>query len=137
MKSAVKSHISLKKFERQSNEQLIQALLDWDEQQYCQFKYDMGLRYAHYQTGGDEIGFEVLIKTNYYWAYWKNEWSKRDSEFIEKYAHYTNKAALYDEYLFANSFNLTSGKKGELMSSMYVNVIGMAMKEYVKTHPVR
>jgi len=120
------------KLQNVTNEQLIQALFDLSEQQYCDLKYNSGLTYAKRLTDSDEVGFEFLIKTKFYWHWWKNEWAKRDNEFLETYSAYSDASVLWDNYLYQH--NICRLKSDELMQRKTASMVGLAMDEYLKEY---
>ena len=110
-----------------NNEQLVQAVLDWTEQQYCDFKFDAGLAYAKRMTDNDVIGFDFLIKTTFYWNWWKNEWAKRDADFLEYYSDTANNLMLHDQYLFQH--NIQRLKSDALMEKKACSMVGYCFQE--------
>lgn len=113
-----------------NNEQLVQAVLNWDEERYCYFKYDAGIAYAKRMTDNDTIGFDFLIKTTFYWNWWKNEWAKRDNEFLLYYSSIADKSMLHDQYLFQH--NIQRLKSDGLMEKAAVSMVGYCLDEYHK-----
>lgn len=113
-----------------NNEQMVQTVLDWSEDHYCHFKYEAGLAYAKRVTDSDTIGFDFLIKTSFYWNWWKNEWAKRDDEFLLYYSGTADKAMLHDQYLFQH--NIQRLKSDKLMEKQAVSMVGYCLDEYHK-----
>lgn len=122
------SHIASIRLINFDNEQLIQALLDWDEDQYCYFKYDTGIAYAQRITDNDSIGVDMIIKTRFFWQWWKNEWAKRDADFLQYYAGTINKAMLHDQYLYQHSVRRL--KSDALMERKTCSMIGYCIDEF-------
>jgi hypothetical protein len=118
-----------------TNEQLVQAVLDWDEGQYCWFKYEAGISYAKRITENDTIGYNLLIKTTFYWNWWKNEWAKRDADFLQYYAGTSNQSLLHDQYLFQH--NIQRLKSDDLMERKACSMVGYCMDEYHRKELVK
>jgi len=125
-----KKHYSIVKLQILNNEQLVQAVLDWDNEQYCWFKYEAGIAYAKRMTDNDAIGFDFLIKTTFYWNWWKNEWAKRDAEFLQYYSGTSNKSLLHDQYLFQH--NIQRLKSDDLMERKACSMVGYCFDELHK-----
>jgi phosphoribosylaminoimidazole-succinocarboxamide synthase len=121
-------HVNAIKLLNLNNEQLIQAVLDWEEMQYCEFKYEAGIAYAKRITDGDEIGYKMLIETRFFWQWWKNEWAKRDADFLQYYSSTANKSMLHDQYLFQH--NIQRLKTDELMERKACSMVGYCIDEY-------
>jgi hypothetical protein len=125
-----KSHPDIIKLQILNNEQMVQSVLNWDEEKYCYFKYEAGIDYAKLITGNDSIGFNMIIKTRFFWQWWKNEWAKRDAGFLQYYSGTANKAILNDQYLFQH--NLQYLISDELMSRKACSMIGYCIDEFHK-----
>jgi len=63
--------------------QTICALLGWDELQYAEFQYQMGLAYLGSYIIGDHWGQDMLQRTPLFWNWWKNQWMIRDKAFLQ------------------------------------------------------
>ena len=111
---------------------MVQTVLDLSEDKYCEFKFEAGLSYAKRMTDGDTIGFDFLIKTSFYWNWWKNEWSKRDDDFLMYYSSTADKSMLHDQYLFQHSIQRL--KSDELMEKKAVSMVGHCFIEFRKAH---
>jgi len=122
----------ISKLQNTTNEQLIQALFDLTEQDYCDLKYNSGLTYAKRLTDNDEVGFDFLIKTKFYWQWWKNEWSTRDNIFLDTYSAFSDNSILWDNYLFQH--NICRLKSDALMQKKTAYMVGFAMDEYMKAY---
>lgn len=130
MNTTQKNHVDTVKLQNLNNEQLIQAVLDWDEMQYCEFKYEAGIAYAKRITDGDVLGYKMLIETRFFWQWWKNEWSKRDEDFLMYYSGSADKSVLHDQYLFQH--NIQRLKSDELMDKKTTSMIGYCIDEHHK-----
>ncbi len=113
-----------------NNQQMVQALLDWDEERYCYFKYETGISYAKHITDNDIVGFNMIIKTRFFWQWWKNEWADRDAKFLQHYMGIANQPALTDQYLFHH--NISRLRSDRLMERMACSMIGYCMDEFHK-----
>ena len=122
----------LDRLQNVTNEQLVQALFDLTEQAYCELKYNSGLTYAKRLTDSDQVGYDFLIKTKFYWQWWKNEWAKRDNEFLETYSAYSDASILWDNYLFQH--NICRLKSDGLMQKKTASMVGYAIKEYLQEY---
>jgi len=125
-----RKHYSTIKLQILNNEQMVQAVLNWTEQQYCEFKFDAGLAYAKRMTDNDAMGFDFLIKTTFYWNWWKNEWAARDADFLQYYSGTSNKALLHDQYLFQH--NIQRLKSDDLMERKACSMVGYCFDEFHK-----
>lgn len=123
------THVELVRLQNLNNEQRIQTLLNWTEQEYCQFKFDNGIDYAKRIADTDAIGLDFLIKTKFFWQFWKNEWAKRDASFLQYYSATANKALLYDQYLFQH--NVYRLYDDNLMAKKSCSMVGYALDEYM------
>jgi len=126
------THAQAVKLQNVTNEQLIQALFDLNQDDYSELKFDSGIRYAKRLTDSDEVGFDFLVKTRFYWQWWKNEWAKRDEEFIDKYSVASDLSVLYDQYLFIH--NIARLKSDQLMQKKTASMVGHAMDEYLRDY---
>lgn len=125
-----KHHYATIKLQILNNEQLVQAVLDWSEEQYCWFKYKAGLDYAKRMTDNDTVGYDFLIKTTFYWNWWKNEWAKRDADFLQYYSGTADKSILLDQYQFQH--NIQRLKTDELMERKAISMVGYCIDEVLK-----
>ena len=131
MNATKKTQVELVKLQNIDNEQLVQALFDMDADTYCQFKFDTGISYARRMTMNDEMGYDMLIKTRFFWQWWKNEWAKREAEFLELYSATSSTAKLYDQYLFTHSvYRLCDDN---LMSKKAISMVGFSIDEYMRS----
>ena len=122
------SHIANIRLRNLDNEQLVQAVLDWDEERYCYFKYEAGIAYAKRITDNDPIGIDMIIRTRFFWQWWKNEWAKRDADFLRYYPGTANQALLYDQYLYQH--NIQRLKSDGLMEHKACSMIGYCIDEF-------
>lgn len=118
-----------------SNQQLIMALFDLTDFDYGQLVFNSGVAYANRMTGADDIGFEFLIKTMFYWSWWRSEWSARDAVFLDTYSAGADQSILYDNYLFQH--NIYRLKDDSLMQRKAASIVGYCMDEYLKKEGVK
>lgn len=106
MKNITKSHTHLAKVRAQDKNQqkLIMDLLGWNEMSWCQNQYDKGLEYLSCEVDGDQMGFDLLVKSRAFWSYWKNEWAKRDANFIHDLFDADDFDYITSEYQFIHSY---------------------------------
>ncbi len=57
-------------------------LLQWEEQQYCDYQYQMGIAYLMWYLPCDEDGRRQLECSRLYWNWWKHTWSMYDDSFF-------------------------------------------------------
>ncbi len=133
MKALIKqTQADLNRLQSVTNEELIQALFDMTADHLSEIKYEGGLAYAKRMTDNDEVGYDFLTQTKFYWQWWKNEWAKRDAEFIELYSVAADVDNLYDCYAFLH--NIYRLKSDELMQQKAASMVGYAFDEYHKTN---
>jgi len=64
--------------------QQVCALLDWDDEQYATFQYEMGLAYLQEYIPNDAHGADQLTRSKVYWRWWTNLWMQRDEIFLNE-----------------------------------------------------
>lgn len=77
------SHIEARKQQALDGMQVIMRLLNWNEQQYCDYLYDCGVEYLRYLMPDDADGITNMERSGIFWKWWKNHWASRDAAFIE------------------------------------------------------
>jgi len=85
-----------------NQQQQICELLGITEMEYCQNQYNKGLAYAKAQVDGDVFGYAILERSKSFWAYWKNEFAKREAHFLNTFSSYDYEFLL-NEYDFIHS----------------------------------
>ena len=118
------------RIQAERNAELIQVMLDMDAELYAQFKFDTGLRYAEIMTNKDKTGLNILVQTKFYWAWWNNQWAKRDAYFLEHYFPVISADDYHDQYLYIHSIEKLIGD--ELMQKKAKCMVGYAADELVK-----
>jgi hypothetical protein len=112
-----------------SQQQQIMELLSISELDYCQNQYDKGLAYALKQVDGDSYGFETLIRSKSFWSFWKNEWAKREANFLETFTNYSPDFLL-EEYEFIHSYNgIRASKPIDQIENEFSYLWGKVWKE--------
>ncbi|MBD3748971.1 MAG: hypothetical protein IE931_05700 [Sphingobacteriales bacterium] len=98
-----------------SNQQLIMQMLHLSDEEYFNNVFDRGMDYAREETDGDEFGQQILTQSPSFWAYWKNEWAKREQHFLAMYKDSDCFDFLSDEYDFIHSYKgIVAAKRKEL-----------------------
>lgn len=57
--------------------------LGWDDLQYGQFQYEMGVTYLRFYLPYDDWGRDQLERTRLFWSWWRNRWAERDAGFCD------------------------------------------------------
>lgn len=82
------SHVSKRTETAELLKTNVMALFKWDDLQYGNFKFEMGLQYLEYflHTYIDKPARENwklrLSTSPVFWNWWKNHWSNRDEQFF-------------------------------------------------------
>lgn len=123
------THIKKVKLADLNQQQAICQLLDFTELEYCQNQYDKGLAYAKHQVDGDDFGYQVLIRSKSFWAYWKNEYAKREKEFIRNYKDF-DLSYLGEEYEFIHSVDgIKCSRPAEYIEKEFAALWGQVWRE--------
>lgn len=69
---------------QQRAKEQVMRMLDWNDQQYANFQFEMGYEYLKFWVGDDDFGMKELPLTASFWAWWRNHWHKRDEDFINR-----------------------------------------------------
>ena len=83
MKTKV-SHIATVKQNQQTTKQQVETLLNWTKLEYCNFQFEMGLRYLNLELEQDSVAVKKVSQTALFWAWWRNHWAMRDKEFLNR-----------------------------------------------------
>lgn len=124
------SHAQAIALQAERNAELIRTLLDWSEDQYNTFQYESGVEYAKIMTDGDEYGLSFILNARFFWQYWKNEWAKRNIEFLDSYSFQASAELLVRVYSTINSAKRLSGNT--VMNKIHAHAVGMAIDEQMK-----
>lgn len=112
-----------------SQQQQIMELLNLSELEYCDNQYEKGLAYALKQVDGDSFGFETLIRSKSFWAFWKNEWAKREANFLASFTGFSSEF-MAEEYEFIHSYNgIRASKPIEHIESEFSYLWSQVWKE--------
>jgi hypothetical protein len=57
-------------------------LLKWDEQQFCNYQYNMGIAYLMWYLPCDAAGRDKLLRSRIFWNWWKHTWTMHDESFL-------------------------------------------------------
>lgn len=129
-KDITKSSVATVKEVAVTHKELIQALLDWDELQYCNFQMEQGELYLNKLIGPDQYGIEFLVKSPTFWKWWINLWNKRDQDFIAELVN-TDKEECIEVYRFTHSpYRLTSRPHKVILEESYRQMVGDAFDQY-------
>lgn len=52
-----------------------------DEEQYAEYVWDLGIRYAYFYTNEDDEAVRWITQTSSYWEWYKNQWAIIDQVF--------------------------------------------------------
>ena len=66
-----------------STRQTVMLMLNWNDLQYGNFQFNQGEAYLEHHIGADVWGVKQIRESAQYWAWWRNQWFKRDQAFIE------------------------------------------------------
>ena len=77
--SHIKEIVSIQKFTRDK----VKQLLGWDDLQYGEYQMQQADAYLEYQIGADVWGVQAIRETPQFWGWWRNQWHKRDMQFVE------------------------------------------------------
>lgn len=122
------------KAEMQVHKEKVCALLKWDEQQYGNFMYKQGCAYLQHYIPNDPDGIDQLIRSNVYWAWWRNHWLLRDKQFCINGVHQISekhKLYLYQELHNAESLAKEIRLDKVVLDLSYANMINQFIKEEV------
>jgi len=105
--------------------------LGWTEQEYCNFKYEMGIGYLHAKHGNDTEIIEAMAATRSFWGWWRLHWTDRDEVFI---ATKENIGREYEREIYHDMHDPKSllddlTVNGALMEDVYSNMVGNFNKE--------
>lgn len=68
--------------ERYEVMQQVIARLEWDEDTYAWYQYEMGNDYLDQYFEGDPESAELLKGEKLFWSWWKNLWHERNENFL-------------------------------------------------------
>lgn len=115
-------------------------LLNCHSNHYNSLQFEMGLTYLDNETKLDKEAAKIMAETPLFWAWWRNQWVKRDKDFLRtvrkigaarKRTIYRAEtiAQTYQKYHSVNSI-LFSPHKAAIRES-YAQFIGKLNKEIV------
>lgn len=76
------THIQKRREAAQKSKERIMRLLEWNELQYCDFQYRMGLEFLQEYIPGAPEGIAYLERHPVFWAWWRNQWTLRDEIYL-------------------------------------------------------
>lgn len=57
-------------------------LLEWDDDTYCNYKYQIGVAYLHWLLPCDETLRKEFECSKFFWNWFKNQWAAYEGHFI-------------------------------------------------------
>lgn len=122
---AVTTQIEKIKQQAQSLKQQICQLLSWDELSFAEYQYETGIKYLRYYIPTDKWGQAMLIRDKIFWNWWKNQWVKRDEEFIDDNfsGEYNAMRACYKSYHDAEALAREITPSGIVLGVSYKKMI--------------
>jgi hypothetical protein len=133
MKTTIKkSEVALARTKAEHTRELVLALLDWSEEKYGNFVFDMATFYLKRQCGADEFGVKMLLESKIFWSWWKNHWAQRDSNFLAIWADCNCLIDVVNEYEFLhNQANLHISPNKTVLELSFSMMIKGFIKEGV------
>lgn len=116
------------------------CLLEWNEEQYCWYKYRQGLEYLRVYLFGDAHAISIIERSPVFWGWWKNHFTIREEEYLQHTQELENmpiskRAAAYvklhDAKMLAEEMNPTSQMLGDSYATMIQQLIKLQKKETV------
>lgn len=65
------------------NKKQIESMLNWTEEQYCWFQFEMMEEYINTFSGNDATALNLYGRSEVYRKWWVNQWNLRDMANIE------------------------------------------------------
>lgn len=133
------THVQKIRQENQTVKAKVEQLLGWDNHTYCHFQEEMGYRYLAEETNNDPAAKELVYMKSF-WNWWKNQWIKRDIQFLKDVMNVGGKlpnsiykaskiANTYQQYHKVNAMLFEPHK--EVIRESYARFIGKLNKEVV------
>lgn len=114
-------------------QQRIQKLLGITADQYAEYVWDLGLKYAYHYTNEDDEAVRFMTQCKSYWAWWQNQFDLIDEQFIACYGRFENPAsreAIINAWLYDHSPSSLRAFPGSMvMEETYARMIGEAFDE--------
>jgi hypothetical protein len=134
------THLDQIRKENQQVKSQIETLLGWNNSTFCHFQEAMGYTYLKDELGSDFQSARELVYMKTFWNWWKNQWVKRDMQFLKDVMATGKKLpqsiyrkerieSTYMQYHKANSILFSPHK--ETMRASYCRFIGRTNKEVV------
>lgn len=76
------THIDRMRGQYNYNRKQVLFLTGMTEAQYAQLMFDTGVEWLCQYTGDDEEMLRMVLSQPVVWQWWKNEWNRRDDEFL-------------------------------------------------------
>ena len=84
------THVQRIKAENQQIKTQIEQLLGWDNATFCHFQFNAGLRYLQDEIDLDALAIQEMAEMQTFWAWWRNQWVKRDIQFLKTVMQLSN-----------------------------------------------
>lgn len=79
----MKSYIAHIRNEISNTRQAILTMLGWSEEQLFDFQHSMGKAYLQALIPRCPDVIDALVQNRIYWNWWRNEWLRRDRDFLK------------------------------------------------------
>ena len=70
--------------ENETNQQLLMKLMEVSPLEYHNHVMDNAYVWLDHQIGRDIFGKEVMLYSQFFWAWWTNQWNRRNRIFINR-----------------------------------------------------
>jgi hypothetical protein len=85
----------------------VMELIGWTRQEYCDFKFNMGIGYLR-QTLKDEDAVTQVSLSAHFWGWWKAHWHRREADMLWRLWKCSNAATVESVYRTVNHpYNLS------------------------------
>lgn len=78
------SHAKVISLDNLTLKQKIEKVLEWTELEYCNFQFEMGLRFLDLELEGNTKLTKKIAQTRLFWAWWINHWAIREKMFFNR-----------------------------------------------------
>jgi len=70
---------------KETNKQIICRILELSDQDYGNMVFEQAYAYMQKIIPTDHVGMDYLSKNALFWAWWENQWNRRDAIFINRW----------------------------------------------------
>lgn len=88
--------------EFKQNKKQIETLLNWTEEQYCWFQFEMMEAYINTFSGNDATALNLYGRSEVYRKWWVNQWNLRDMANIDNMEMMSTRASAIAFYKHAH-----------------------------------